>query len=293
MSQALSTSFVVLPETDPPFPSILEFLTKRFDMISPEVWYERIASGKVMDTHGKPVSFDTAYIPRTRLYYYREVSEEPLIPFDEKILYKDDHLLVADKPHFLPVIPAGPYVNECLLNRLKKKTGIDSMTPLHRIDKETAGIVMFSCNPETRGQYQALFINRAVQKEYEAVTHCPSNVIKQEWQIESRIVRGEPFFRMKIVNGTINARTKITLLEIVGEKALFRVIPLTGKKHQVRLHLCAIGCPIVNDRKYPELLPEQKIDFSKTLLLLAKRIVFKDPIAGTLCEFESEGKLDW
>ena len=144
------SSSVTLPEAEKHYPSMLAFLVERFPHVRRDIWEQRILAGKVLDEHGNPVSIDAKYIPRKRIFYFREVEEERVIPFAEKIIYLKDDLLVACKPHFLPVIPGGPYVAECLLNRLREKTGIDELVPIHRIDRETAGIVLFSANRKTR-----------------------------------------------------------------------------------------------------------------------------------------------
>ena len=153
MEIAKHPSRVSLPRIDKPYPTILEFLTQRFPSVGQDVWEERILTGKVLDDAGVPITLETPYIPQKRLFYYREVLEEPMIPLPEKILFQNDELLVACKPPFLPVTPSGPYVNECLLNRLRRKTGNSSLVPLHRIDRETSGLVLFSTNEKTRGLY--------------------------------------------------------------------------------------------------------------------------------------------
>jgi len=292
-SKAPNPSYVTLPECEPPYPSLLDFLDRRFAKVSREVWQARIEAGKVTDDDGCPVTLDTPYTPNRRLRYYREVEREPEIPFKEKILFQNDRLLVACKPHFLPVTPAGPYVNQCLLYRLQAKTGIDELVPIHRIDRETAGIVLFSVNKETRGLYHALFSFGRAEKMYEAITTLPNNPDQQEWLVKSRIVPGEPWFRMKHAEGPINAITQIRLLDRNDRYAYFRLEPLTGKQHQLRLHLSLLGCQILNDRYYPVLQPKRDDDFTRPLQLLAKELRFIDPISQETMEFHSTRTLPW
>jgi len=287
MGIALFSSFVILPDINGRYQTIFEFLTDKYPGISKDQWAERIVDGKVSDSSGITVTLSTPFKPREKIYYYRESGKETPIPFSEKILFINDHILVACKPHFLPVIPAGRYVNECLLYRLRKTTGNDSLTPVNRIDMDTAGIVLFSINKETRSAYHGLFTKGDIHKEYKAVTLLCTELKKDHWLIKNRLIQGEPWFLMKSAEGMVNAKTEIFLRERKNDKAYFEVIPLTGKKHQIRIHLSSIGCPILNDRYYPVLQPETEPDFNKPLQLLAKRIRFKDPISGKTMEFES------
>jgi tRNA pseudouridine32 synthase / 23S rRNA pseudouridine746 synthase len=161
MRDGVSPSSVVLP--DGPWLTIGEFLMQRFAGISRETWIARLQSGAVLDFTGKIVDERTPYRAHSRVYYFRELPAEPRIPFEEVVLFQDDLLVVADKPHFLPVIPSGRYVQETLLVRLKRKLGIDTLAPIHRIDRETAGVVVFTIRPETRRAYQDLFLEKTIQ----------------------------------------------------------------------------------------------------------------------------------
>jgi tRNA pseudouridine32 synthase/23S rRNA pseudouridine746 synthase len=291
MGIAKQPSRVSLPCIEKPYPTILTFLTHRFPKVGQALWEQRIREQKVLDDAGMPITTATPYLPQKRLFYYREVAEEPRIPLQEKILFQNDEILVACKPPFLPVTPSGPYVNECLLNRLRTKTGNSDLVPLHRIDRETSGLVLLSMNQETRGRYGELFLSGSIEKTYEALselTHCPAN---SEWTIENRLVRAEPWFRTKVVEGFVNARSKIKLVDFKKKRARFLLYPLTGKKHQLRVHMSGLGFCIMHDRYYPELLGQQEDDFSKPLQLIARRVKFTDPVSGKIMEYESERKL--
>jgi tRNA pseudouridine32 synthase / 23S rRNA pseudouridine746 synthase len=284
-------STVTMPPADKPYPSMLDFLINRFPKVQPDIWEKRILDGKVLDETGHPVTADSEYAPLKRIFYFREVAKERVIPFAEKILFQNDELLVACKPHFLPVTPGGPYVDGCLLNRLRKRTGIKDLVPVHRIDRETAGIVLFSVNRKTRGLYSGLFKDGNVTKTYQALAEYTAEPGKTEWIVANRIVKGEPWFRMKTVPGKENARSVINLVDVKDNKASFVLRPITGKTHQLRIHMSGLGFRIINDRYYPELQPETDDDFNKPLQLIAKMIKFTDPITGTAMEFSSERKL--
>jgi tRNA pseudouridine32 synthase/23S rRNA pseudouridine746 synthase len=293
MGIAKQPSVVTLPAAPAPYPSIVEFLCRAFPGISRDQWVQRMRAGKVLDDRGGFINTDTPYAPSIRIFYFREVENEPVIPFAEQILFQDGEILVADKPHFLPVIPGGRYVEECLLNRLRDRAGLADLAPLHRLDRETAGIVIFSVNPETRGAYHGLFRRGMVEKIYHALAGVNQPPRENRWSVENRIVRGEPRFRMKTVPGTINARSHIRLLEVKHNRGLFRLQPVTGKTHQLRLHMSGLGFGIINDRVYPDLQPERDDDFDRPLQLLAREIRFHDPVTGTGREFRSERELSW
>ncbi len=288
---ALGKSVVYLPETGAPYPTLLAFLAGRFPKIPLQTWIERITAGKVLTEEGLPVTLTTTYLPDKRLFYYREVAIEPVIPFQEEILFQNDHLLVVCKPPFLPVTPTGPYVLETLNNRLMERTGNPFLSPINRIDRETSGLVLISANKKTRGAYQRLFMDGQVRKTYTAVATFPEDLGRTEWLVENRIEEGEPWFRMRTSAGTVNARSHIHLIQTAGRQALFLLRPLTGKKHQLRLHLSGLGCPIINDRCYPLLLEKTADDFSRPLQLLSQRIEFQDPISGKEMIFETKKSL--
>jgi tRNA pseudouridine32 synthase/23S rRNA pseudouridine746 synthase len=286
-------STVTPPNVPKPYPSILEFLVARFPQVPQVRWEQRIAAGKVLDEEGRPITLESGYVPLKRLFYFREVEQERVIPFSEEILFRNDDLLVACKPHFLPVTPGGAYVDECLLNRLRRRPDVDYLAPLHRIDRATAGIVMFSVNRNTSDLYHALFRDGKVEKHYQALSVCTHHQEKSEWQVENRIVTGEPWFRMKTVPGAVNARSRITLAEVRSGLGRFRLSPLTGQTHQLRIHMSSLGFGILNDRLYPDLQPEAVDDFAAPLQLIAHRVAFRDPVSGKEMEFRSGRRLVW
>jgi tRNA pseudouridine32 synthase/23S rRNA pseudouridine746 synthase len=269
---------------------MLAFLIARFPGIASTTWLARMSRGEVVDETGTPPTPDTPYRRGACIFYYREIEGETPIPFEETILYQDERILVADKPHFLPVIPSGRFLHETLLVRLKKKTGLDHLTPIHRIDRETAGIVVFSHDHATRGEYQSLFEKREVQKVYEALAgHLPN--VQFPFTYRSRMVEGEKFFLMDEAEGPPNSETEIDIIETKGDVALYRLRPHTGRKHQLRVHLAALGIPIMNDPFYPVIQPCKGDDLSLPLKLLARSIAFRDPVTGEDRYFESEKTL--
>ncbi|MFD2271297.1 pseudouridine synthase [Undibacterium arcticum] len=276
---------------------MLDFLADRFPAVPRAEWLRRMMDGEVLDADGAPVPPDRPYRPHAKLYYYRSLPPETRIPFDETVLFQDDYLVVADKPHFLPVTPSGRYLQETLLIRLKRKLGIDTLTPMHRIDRETAGLVLFTVQPHTRDAYQSLFRDKAVRKTYEAIAPSRRD-LGLPVRYASRLIESPSFMQMCETDGLPNAETRIELLEVKGALARYRLLPVTGQKHQLRAHMNALGIAILNDQIYPHLLPAASgdggdPDYGKPLQLLAKSVTFTDPISGQLRQFESARQLDF
>ncbi len=291
-SRSPKPSYITLPRVNHPLPLMLDFLDQHFSRVGRDVWLERLQASKICDELGRVVDESTPYRINARLSYYREVKRETRIPFQERTLYEDENILLADKPHFLPVTPTGTAVNECLLYRLVKRTGNKQLVPVHRLDRETAGLVLFSKRPETRKFYFELFRLGRINKQYEAVASVPRDTTQTQWLIESRIEASGRWILCHNVPGEINARSSITMLESGDRLARFLLSPITGKTHQLRLHMGLIGSQILHDKFYPELLPKPaSVDYSRPLQLLAKHLVFTDPVSGIKHQFESEQSL--
>ena len=273
--------------------TILEFLTERFPFMPKALFQERMARGDIVNQDGTPFRADSAYLEETYLFYYREVPDEPHIPFYEEILYKDEHIIVVDKPHFIPVTPTGRHVKESLLTRLKHHYQSETISPIHRLDRETAGVMLFSCDKQDRGAYQNLFQNREVQKTYEAIAPVSEHTFPLTHR--SRLMKSkDTFFIMEEVNGEPNSETHIEVLENKNNLVRYGLKPVSGKQHQLRVHLMSLGCPILNDPFYPELLPKDRCeDFSKPLQLLAKTIEFIDPFSHEKRIFETKRSLEF
>ncbi|WP_447589859.1 pseudouridine synthase [Aquipseudomonas campi] len=274
--------------------TVLECLCAHFPAISRDTWLDRMARGRVLDADGLPVGPLHGYRQGLRIQYFREVLAETPIPFVEQVLHVDEHLVVADKPHFLSVMPAGEYVEETLQARLTRRLGNPHLVPLHRIDRHTAGLVLFSANPSSRGAYQALFRERKIDKRYEAIAPALPH-LDFPVQRTTRLVASEPFFRMQEGPGVANTETRIEVIERNGEWWRYRLFPVTGKKHQLRVHMAALGAGICNDTFYPALRDErdEADDYSRPLKLLAQALAFVDPLTGQARMFESGLTLDW
>lgn len=282
-----------LPQTNPGVVTVLDYLIIKFPYVKAAVWQQRMAAGKVHWHSGDLINIDTPFQPQQRVYYYREVESEPSIPFIEKIIFQDEHILVAYKPHFLAVTPGGIFVNECLQNRLRRRTGLDHLQALHRLDRVTAGLIIFSVNPETRHVYHALFKSQKVHKTYQAVAtiNKGENLIGCEWIVKNRIEQSKPRFRMEVTSGEANSHSIIRCVQQTSGQALFELNPITGRTHQLRVHMQTLGWSILNDKYYPRLQALSGDDYTAPLQLLAKEIQFIDPITLQLRHFNSEESL--
>jgi tRNA pseudouridine32 synthase/23S rRNA pseudouridine746 synthase len=269
-----------------PWATVADFLAERLPRVAD--WPERLARGDVVDEAGHAVG--TPYQPHRRIYYWRYLADEPVVPFEERIVFQDEHLLVADKPHFLPVTPSGIYARQTLMARLRHRTGLADLIPVHRLDRETAGLVVFSVRPGDRDAYHRLFRDRAVTKVYDAIARFSEG----PWP---RVVRhrleepdGEQFLQMQVVAGEPNAETHIDLVEALpGGLARYELRPHTGQRHQLRVQMNALGLTLVGDRVYPVLQPhENPPRFDAPLQLVAREIAFTDPVTGELRRFSRD-----
>ena len=282
-----------------PWATVCEFLTAR---LRPGIaWAERMAQGDVLDANGRPLPASAPCVPGQVVWYWRSLPPEPRVPFELELLHQDAHLVVVDKPHFLASIPGGRYLQETALVRLKRLLGNEDLVPLHRLDRETAGLLLFSADPDTRNAYHALMRERRVHKVYEAVAPCRAD-LAFPLQASHRL-RNPPQGRHLPVQvepaapGDANAHTQIELLQRLGsgDLAHYRLLPHTGHRHQLRAQMNALGLPIIGDRIYPRLWPEPADDappdYSQPLQLLARELVFEDPVSGEVRRFVSTRQL--
>lgn len=252
-----------------------------------EVIDRMLDAGQIVDVTGRPVSRDLAYVPGMFVWFHRELPDEEQVPFAVDVIYRDEHLVVADKPHFLATTPRGSHVSETALARLRRQLGIPTLGAAHRLDRLTAGLVLFTVRPEERGAYQSLFRDKQVTKEYEAVApYDPGLTLPRT--VRSRIVKERGVLAAREVEGEPNAVSRVELLEHEHERARYRLMPSTGQTHQLRVHMSALGVPILGDPLYPAVTgPVPAGDFRRPLQLLARVLEFTDPVTGREHRFVS------
>ena len=300
MKGGVSPSCVALPRVrQSPWPLLIDHLAERLPRISRAEWTERMQSGRVLGEDGQPLPPHTPYVGGARVYYWRELPHETPIPFEAQVLFEDEHLVVADKPHFLPVTPGGRYVRETLLVRLKAQLGCADLSPLHRIDRETAGLVLLCKRPQDRDAYQSLFRERKVDKVYEAVAPWHPELSFPLTRRSHILEDEQAFYRMREAGPDEgrppNSETRIECLQRAGERALYRLYPVSGKRHQLRVHMHGLGLPIEGDQFYPVVRrgPDEAEDFATPLQLLARGMAFEDPVRGMARSFWSRRQLQF
>ncbi|RKF20016.1 pseudouridine synthase [Alginatibacterium sediminis] len=287
---ANQASSVVIPETTDRRLLVVDFLAQRFKHVSREQWQQRMQQGRVYWHDHKLIGLDTLVEPKARVYYYRELESEPEVPLYEHLVFENENFVVAFKPHFLALNPSGNVIENCLVNRLRKSLVCEELTPAHRLDRATAGLVLLVKKVEHRHRYHELFASRRIKKTYQALSMGDGVDENSQWHINSRITKGQPSFRMvSQPTEDPNSWSKIVKIDTLKHISLFELEPITGKTHQLRLHMNDIGYPILNDRLYPELLSEAALDYSNPLKLLAQKLSFIDPLDQRAYDFSVAG----
>lgn len=254
----------------------------------------RAAAGEIVDADGRPLDLAAPATPNTSIYLYRDLPDEVPVPFDLPALYRDENIIVVDKPHFLATMPRGRHVTQTALVRLRRQLGCDLVAPAHRLDRLTAGVLLFTLRPQVRSAYQDLFAARRVAKEYRAL--APAAGWSGTATVRDRIEKTAGDLRARVVEGPVNAVSDIAELARVGSGSLYRLVPHTGRTHQLRLHMSSLGVPIDGDPLYPEVRADLAArpddgDFSEPLRLVAHSLAFTDPITGQPRHFESRRRL--
>ena len=271
-------------------PTVLAHLQARFPRDA-EALARKVHDRDVYDAGGVPISDATRPVPRSDIYLYRDAPVEPVVPFPIDIVFRDDDLLVVDKPHFLATTPRGAYIARSALVLLRRQFDLPELSPAHRLDRLTAGILVFTVRRQARRPYQELFAQRAIDKQYEAIAAVRPD-LTLPLRVRSRIVKERGVLTAREIPGEPNADTTIELLESAAGHGRYRLTPHTGKTHQLRVHLSSLGIPIVGDSLYPTVREVAGDDYSTPLQLLARSVEFIDPITGVPRRFESGRSLD-
>lgn len=276
------------PDPDGTWPDLGGYLSARYAAgAGAEAVVRLLATGGIVDRDGRVCRAGDPYRPGAHLWFHRDLPDEPVVPFPIRVLYRDPHLLVVDKPHFLATTPRGSHVTQSALARLRRELDLPGLSPAHRLDRLTAGLVMFSVRPADRGAYQLLFQNRRVHKEYEALApHDPA--VELPRTVRSRIEKTRGVIAaVEIPDGVPNAETLVELTGTAGTLGRYRLTPHTGRTHQLRVHMNGLGLPILGDPVYPQVTDPAPDDYRRPLQLLARVLAFTDPVTGTAHRFES------
>lgn len=292
--QGLDAAWLRTPDNVPGRPArwatMRDFLVGRLPAAVPVD--EMLAAGDFVDQVGRPWTGQEPYRPSTLVWFHRALVPEPAVPFPVEVLYRDDRLVVVDKPHFLASTPRGSHVAESALVRLRTSLHLPELAAAHRLDRLTAGLLVLTTRREYRGAYAGLFQRREVRKTYEALARFDP-ALEFPRRVTGRIEKRRGRLQAEVVDGEPNAETLVELVETRGQYGLYRLTPATGRTHQLRVHLAALGLPILGDPLYPEILDVDADDFTMPLRLVARRLSFIDPIDRTSRDYTSRFALRW
>jgi tRNA pseudouridine32 synthase/23S rRNA pseudouridine746 synthase len=276
--------------TEASWVTMRDHLVERLPRVAPARIDAMLREQRIVDRDG-PIAPDAPYVPESFLWFHRDLPTEVPVPFEIGAVYRDENLVVVDKPHFLATIPRGQHIVETALVRLRRELDLPTLSPAHRLDRVTAGLLMFVVRPERRGAYQTLFRDRLVRKTYEAIApYDPQLALPRT--VRSRIVKERGIICAREEPGPVNAETVVELLEHRDgpdgvRLGRYRLTPLTGRTHQLRLHMSGLGVPILGDDFYPVLTEKPLDDFTRPLQLLASTLEFTDPVSGEERRFRS------
>ncbi|PRY31612.1 tRNA pseudouridine32 synthase / 23S rRNA pseudouridine746 synthase [Umezawaea tangerina] len=272
-----------------PWTTLRDHLVDRLPKVDPARIDTMLRESRIVDMDG-PLAPGAPFVPNSSVWFHRDLPDEVAVPFEIGVVHRDDDLLVVDKPHFLATIPRGKHVVETALVRLRRELDLPDLVPAHRLDRVTAGLIMFIVNPARRGAYQTMFRDRVVHKEYEAIApHDPALELPRT--VRSHIVKEKGVITARELDAPPNSETLVELVEHRDGLGRYRLLPRTGRTHQLRLHMNGLGVPILGDDFYPVLTETALDDYRKPLQLLAKVLSFTDPVSGRPRRFESPSTL--
>lgn len=312
--------------------TIADYLIARFYPNDPQIIHSRFETGEVRLDDGTVLTTSSPYAPGERIWYFRELADEPKLPSDMPVLYEDEHVLAIDKPHFLPTTPRGSYIAQTALTKLRVREGNPLLIPIHRLDRPTAGVLLFAKTVQARRPFQMMFQHRLVSKTYRAVAPVPADPTAAEQalsteglRVRSHIQKVRDVLQVRQLSETEcvargvepNTLTTARILETFTPNpaeaeawgvesgrpwGLYDLAPHTGKTHQLRAHLNLLGAPILGDVLYPRVLPDGPDRPERPLQLLAYTLSFEHPITGepislrsgrTLSAWESKNSAVW
>ncbi|WP_430867538.1 pseudouridine synthase [Demequina aurantiaca] len=253
---------------------------------------QMLDAGEFVDQAGRAWVGDEEYRPHTFVWFHRPLEPETAVPFLIKILEVNERFVAIDKPHFMATTPRGIHVQETALVKARLLLDLPELAPAHRLDRLTAGVLLFSARREYRGAYAGVFQSHSALKTYEALAPFDPS-LEFPRTLVGRIEKRRGSLQAELVPGEPNAKTFVEIVEVRGQFARYRLSPVTGKNHQLRLQMSNLGLPILGDSLYPCVMDVAPDDFSAPLQLVARRLRFTDPIDQSPRDFWSASALQW
>lgn len=242
---------------------------------------------RIVYENGEPARWEDRYRPHTFVWFHRDLSEEPVVPGPIHIVHRDERIIVVDKPPFLSSIPRGQHVQQSVVVRLRAELALPELSPLHRLDRVTSGLLVMATEKRWRGAYQTMFQHGTIAKRYRALAPYRDE-LTQPVTVRNHLVKHRGRMQAEIVPGApANSESLIECETVMGESAIYRLTPKTGRTHQLRMHMLSLGAPITGDPLYPSMLGVPVDDFSTPLQLLASELSFRDPLDGGQRHFQS------
>ena len=290
----LDAAWVRTPDTheggEPPWATMREFLMQRLPARA--MVPDMLEAGEFVDQAGLPLTGEEPYRRHTFVWFHRALSTETPVPFPLDVLEQTDRFVVVDKPHFLATTPRGAHVTETALVKLRVALDLPELAPAHRLDRLTAGVLVFTKSRVHRGAYAGVFQSGGANKTYDALAPFDP-ALEFPRTIVGRIEKRRDSLQAELVEGEPNTETLVEIEEVRGNYARYRLTPTTGKTHQLRVHMASLGLPILGDSLYPKVMDVAPDDFTAPLQLIARRLRFTDPIDKTPRDYVSRYKLRW
>ncbi|MFC5930392.1 pseudouridylate synthase [Cryobacterium melibiosiphilum] len=258
-----------------------ERLSERVDVV------EFLTQGRFAYESGALVDGGDPYRPYTFIWFHRDLAEEKVVPGEIHVVFRDDRIVVVDKPAFLSTIPRGQHVVQSVVVRLRAELGLPELSPLHRLDRGTSGLLVLATERRWRGAYQSMFQRQEMHKTYRALApllpglELPvtvrNHLASRRGQLQAEVLADAP----------VNAESLVELDSVIDGMGVYTLTPRTGRTHQLRRHMLGLGIPITDDPLYPVVRDVSLDDFSRPLQLLANEVRFTDPVDGSARHFTS------